>query len=353
MFAESGTETCGAADGNLAPHFQPNCVSRRKSAEGPMVENAYNDCGYRTPTPCGTHAPGTIRVALMGTSIAEGFRVPYEETFAARLTVSLSRACGRPVEFQNMGVAGAGLLDVYRRTGEAMAMRPDLIMLVVSAIELKDRMSRAELSGRDEPLPPPTPSAAPPPRRTQPLVSWLSDQALASRALVVAQHFLLQDRESYVRLYMLHGEEADYLRRPLSQAWQERLTDFGQVVGDMVSRARSRDVPLLVVWAPTRIQAALVADAARPEPVDPFLFDRRLAEVSTQRGATFLDALEGFARHRAPERFFYPVDGHLNGDGAAVFADVVRERLTLGDIAPFSGCAAARSGAGGRAPSPS
>jgi hypothetical protein len=360
MFVESGTETCGDPTGRRASHYQPNCVSYRKSAEGPLVENAYNDCGNRTPTPCGTRAPGTIRVALMGTSIAEGFRVPYDETFAARLTVSLSRACGRPVEFQNMGVAGAPLMDVYHRTDEALAMHPDLVMLVVSAVELKERMSRSELAGRDETTLPPAPAMASGILQGPSLVARLSDFAAGSRALVVAQHFLFQDRATYVRLYMLHGEDADYLRSPLSPAWRERLSDFGLLLGGIVSKARSHappggvagDIPVMVIWSPTRIQVALLAEKTNTQRVDPFAIGSQFAEVSAQKGAAFVDALDEFARQHAPERFFYAVDGHMNGDGSAVFAAAVEERLAQGDIAPFSGCAIPRTGARSRTASP-
>jgi hypothetical protein len=348
-FVESGLETCGYSSGPL--HWKPNCVSHRKTAEGPMVENAYNDCGYRTPTPCGTRSPGTIRVALMGTSTAQGFKVRYEDTFPAHLTATLSRACGRPVEFQNMGVAGASLLDVNRRVDEALAMRPDLIMLVVGPVELRAQLSRAEIAARDDPpssavstpvKPPPgePPPGEPPPGEPQSrsLVGRLSDLAYQSRALVVAQHFLFQDRATYIRLFMLHGEDADYLRPPMSPAWRQRLADFETVLSGMVGKARSHGVPLMLVWVPTRIQAALLAVETRNPGVDPYAVDRQIAEISTRVGASFVDTLDGFARQRMSEQYFYAVDGHLNGAGAPIFADTIQRRLIQGDIAPFAGC---------------
>ena len=137
IFVESGSETClmkGPAGVNM---MRPNCTSYRKAAEGPPTINAYNDCGYRTPQPCGTRLPGEIRVALMGTSTAAGMKVPYADTFAAKLTATLTKACDRPVDFQNMGIPGASMADVYRRTGEALAMHPELVMLVITPIEMR------------------------------------------------------------------------------------------------------------------------------------------------------------------------------------------------------------------------
>jgi len=351
-FVESGSETCGDITGLQGWRSKPNCVSRRKSAEGPMVENSYNDCGYRTPTPCGTRAPGVLRVALMGTSIAEGFKVRYEETFAARLTESLSRACGRPVEFQNMGLPSS-MLDVYRRTDEALAMRPDVIMVVASAVDLKERMSRADIAGRDDPPAPPKPRPPAEAVPSQSLVARLSDLAVNSRALVAAQHFLFQDNATYVRLYMMHGEDADYLRPPLTQAWRERLDDLGVLLGGIAAKARSRGVPVLMIWSPTRIQAALLTGTTRPSDADPFVADRYFAEVAARSGAAFVDTLHAFQGQVAPERFFYAVDGHMNGEGSAVFAAAIEKRLAQGDIAPFSGCAFPSSGDGLRAASAS
>jgi hypothetical protein len=339
-FSESGGESCQDMVSGVPGKFLANCVSRRKSAEGPVVENAYNDCGYRTPTPCGTHPSGIIRVALMGSSTAEGFKVPYAETFAARLTELLSTACRRPVEFQNMG-APASMLDIYRRTEEALAMRPDAIMLVLGAIDLKTPFTRDEMARREAPFPPPGPGIAAPEerRKNRSLVGWLSDLAVNSRALVVAQHFLYQDNATYVRLYMLHGEDADYLRPPLSAAWRQRLDDLGVLIGGMVRKAGARGAPVILAWSPTRIQAALMADATRPPNADPALVGAALATIAAREGATFIDTLPAFAEQRMPERFFYAVDGHMTGDGAAVFADALRDRLLTGDMAPFAGCA--------------
>ena len=339
VFVETGKESCGAPDGNLATHFQPNCVSHRKSAEGPMVENAYNDCGYRTPTPCGRHDPGIVRVALMGTSTAQGFKVPYEETFAAQLTRELSRSCGRPVEFQNMGVAGASFVDVWRRLDEALAMRPDLIMLVLSALEVRGGFDVAAVHRLAENAAAPAKPAEALP--AAPLVARVSDFLSQSRALVVAQHFLFQDSATYARLYLLHGEEADYLRQPLSASWHAHMDDFARLLGEMAGKARERGIPLLLVWAPTRVQASLVASTARQPGTDPFAIGVEAAAVASRMDAAFVDTFPAMAEKRAPDRFFYAVDGHMNGEGNAVFAASVEQRLRQGDLAPFAACGTA------------
>ncbi len=63
IFVESGAETCGTVGPAGVAVMRPNCSSHRKAAEGPDTVNAYNDCGYRTPQPCGTHPEGGCRRA--------------------------------------------------------------------------------------------------------------------------------------------------------------------------------------------------------------------------------------------------------------------------------------------------
>ena len=74
VFVESGAEPCGTVGPAGVAVMRPNCASHRKAAEGPDTVNAYNDCGYRTPQPCGSRPAGGIRVALMGASTAQGLR---------------------------------------------------------------------------------------------------------------------------------------------------------------------------------------------------------------------------------------------------------------------------------------
>jgi hypothetical protein len=334
MFVESGAETCGGVGAAGVAVMRPNCTSYRKAAEGPETVNAYNDCGYRTPQPCGSRPAGSIRVALMGASTAQGMKVPYPATFAARLTEALSRACRRPVEFQNMGVPGASLLDVYRRLDEALALHPDLIMLAMTPYELKAAISPADLAHRDAPAAAADPD---PPPAQKSLVARLSDAAYDSRILVVAQHVLFQDRATFAKLFLLHGEDADYLRVPYGPGWEQRLRDFDVLLGDMARRSAAAGVPMLLALGPQRIQAALLDRGVRPDGVDPFAIGRRLATIAAAHGVLFQDTLESFATVPDPDALFYAVDGHMDADGHAVFARSVLDRL-IHDSAVFRDC---------------
>jgi hypothetical protein len=336
IFAETGAETCSMVGPAGVVVMRPNCSSRRKAAEGPDTVNAYNDCGYRTPQPCGTRPPGGIRVALMGASTAQGLKVPYDATFAARLSDTLTRACHRPVEFQNMGVPGAGLLDIYRRLPEALAMHPDLVMLVLTPYEMKAPVAPAQLAARDAPAAPaPEPDTVPPPPKS--LVAQLSDLAFDSRILVVAQHYLFQDRATFVKLFMLHGEDADYLRVPYRKGWENRLRDLDTLLGEMAARTRAAGVPMLLALGPQRIQTSLLDPAVRPPGVDPFAIGHRIAAIAARHGILFQDTLDGFAAVHDPDSEFYAVDGHMDADGHATFARSVLTRL-IHDSPLFHDC---------------
>jgi hypothetical protein len=342
IFEESGAETCGMTGPVGVEVMRPNCISYRKAAEGPMTVNAYNDCGYRTPEPCRSRPADAIRVALMGSSTAQGLKVPYADTFAARLTKTLTQDCNRPVEFQNMGIPGATLLDMYRRTDEALAMHPDLVMLVVTPIEMRETIDPVRFANRNSPAAV-VPSKAtvddPPgdPGASKSLVSWISDLAYNSRLLVAAQHFLFQDRTTFVKLYMLHGDDAGYLRVPYNQAWQQRLGTFDTLLGEMAARAKARGVPMMLVLGTARIQTALLDPSVRPPNVDPFALGRQLHAIADRRGVIFQDGLEGFATVSNPDDMYYAVDGHMDADGHAVLAHAILDRL-LHSPGPFQGC---------------
>ncbi len=355
IFVESGRETCGMAGPAGVEVMRPNCISYRKAAEGPETVNAYNDCGYRTPQPCHLRPVGGVRVALMGTSTAQGMKVPYGRTFAARLTKLLTAACRRPVEFQNMGIPGASLLDIYRRTDEALAMRPDLIMLVVTPLEMRAAGDAAEL-GRSSPAATPASSKAeagqpPGPGFSKSLVALISDLAYQSRLMVVAQHFLFQDRATYVKLYMLHGDEAGYLRMPYDPAWQQRVEMFDTMLGDMAARAKAAGIPMMLVLAPARIQTTLLDTSVRPPGVDPFALGRDLRAIAARHGVIFQDALDDFATVKDPDSMFYAVDGHIDADGHAVLARSILQRL-LHANSPFADCSGATIAGNQRADTP-
>jgi GDSL-like Lipase/Acylhydrolase family len=337
MFSESGRETC-IVRGSLPMRMKPDCVSHRKAAEGPVVEMAYNDCGYRTRQPCGPKPPGTLRIALLGASTAQGFKVPYDESFSARLGRELTAACGRPVEVQNMAVPGYELVDSYMRLDEALAMKPDAVMFLFGPYDVEAISSPQRLADRDHPdrLRQIRRKAPEKNDRHRSLFKRLVDLTADSRALVMVQHFLYSDRPTYVKLFMMYGDKADYVRPPFTRLWQKRLAIADLIIGDMARKVHAAGIPLIDVLAPAELQVSLVNTPDAPG--DPAAIDKALAGIAARHGVITADTLEAFRGVPSTSDLFYAVDGHLNGAGHAILAQSVVRRLTDGSVAPFSQC---------------
>lgn len=344
-FEEGGSWVCQERDPATGARLTRDCSARAKSAEGPWVDYRYNDCGFRNPESCSERPPGRMRIAMLGASTAQGYKVRYEDGVSARTAAELTKACGRAVEVQNMGVPGYSMLDSYRRMPQALALRPDAIVLVISPYELVDMASREKLARRKEPDAKPAatasaPSAAPKARN---LIVEIDAMVANARAATAAQHFLYQDRARYVDLFMMHGDKADYLRLPLSAKWEQRLADVELLLGEMVEAGRAQNVPVVLLFGPQRIQAALLDPRWRPQGVDPEAIVKRVADSARRSGAVMVDVLGNMRGIGQPELLYYPVDGHMTGAGHGELARALVEQLQAQRVGSFAACAGGAS----------
>lgn len=89
-----------------------------------------NNAGYRGPDFHLERTPGTARIAILGDSVAYGYSVPYEQTFAAQLASRLTDQLHAPVEIYNFAVNGYSTvaeLELYRT--KVRAYKPDVVIL--------------------------------------------------------------------------------------------------------------------------------------------------------------------------------------------------------------------------------
>lgn len=322
LWPEQPKDACSTPDPVLGLRFTPNCRATMKVAESPWVENAYNGCGARTAEPCGARPRGGLRAAIIGTSIASGFLVPYEQTYAARATRLLSERCAMPVEFQNLAVPGVNLRTAPLHVPAALAVHPDAIILPFSVYDLEVLGQR-----QVETAPPPPPSGL------KGLMTRAVMAVRSSRAAHMAQHFLYQDLDQYLPLYLSHGDEADFLRTPLSPAWRARLDLLHETVSAVTAQAGPAGVPVLVVFVPSRPQAALARWPRRDAGLDPTALGRALEKEVQRAGAQFLDLTADFAARPDAAALYYPVDGHPNAQGQAVIASgLVAGLAARGDL---------------------
>jgi hypothetical protein len=100
-----------------------------------------NSLGLRGPE-LGPREPGELRILLLGDSVAVGFEVVYEETFAALLERHLRLRLGRPVRVINAAVRAYGTDQsylYYRERGHALGA--DLVLLVDSNNDPEDNVT--------------------------------------------------------------------------------------------------------------------------------------------------------------------------------------------------------------------
>jgi hypothetical protein len=332
--SETG-DSCMMKDSTIGFRFRPNCTSRAKLAEGPWVTYQYNECGYRTRESCGPKPTGTTRIALIGSSTARGDSVVYDETFATRAATDLTRMCGHPVQVQNLGRGHCYLGCEFHRVDEALALKPDLVVMPVSPPEL-EQLDPSGIPDVDKPIAPNQASTVAP--EDLGLLKRAHTFVNNSRAVTVVEHYLFQDPSTYLRIYLVYGDKADFLRSPLSPAWEERLQHFDLVLGEMAERTHAAHVPFVLIEMPSVAQASLLVLKDPPPKVDPYLLNQRLEQISSRHGIQFVNVLDRFRRTPGSNKFFFMVDGHMNGEGQALVSGAFVDQLTQGPNSALSGC---------------
>jgi hypothetical protein len=338
VWPEQKTNSCAQPDRALGYRFMPNCTSRMKAAEGPWYTNDYNECGYRSPQPCAPVPAGTRRIALIGSSMAEGYLVPYPDTIGARLAQDLSGRCHAPVEVQNLG--GLGYFSGHRpllRLEEALALRPDAVVLVVAPFDLETAIMEEE-----QDLVPGGPGGNHLGTRAR-LFILLKE----SRAFMMAQHFRFRDMSVYLPLYLKYGDKADYLRPPFTPPWQERLRRLDERLGPLSERAHAAGVPLVIAFIPQEAELALMAKQALPPGIDPNALPEAVAAIAARHDVGFVDTADVLKTHPHPAQLYYQVDGHLSGAGQPLAALSIARWFSAG---PFSACRDDRPAPSGTTP---
>jgi len=335
------SDACNVQDAAQGLRFKPNCTVRGKIPEGPWITYRYNECGYRSESSCGPKPPGTIRVATLGSSMSYALHVQYEDAFFSRAATSLTRLCGRRIDVQNLGVPGSSPAYAERSVHAVLALNPDVVLYMVGPYDLNQQIVP---NGSSEPSGPPTLTSSS--AEVQPTVSPLNRLErlmIQSRTLLVAQHFVFQNRETFIRAYMMYGDKADYLRQPFTPIWQKRFADLDLTIGDIANKLHVAGVPLMIVAVPSRAEAALLSSPQLPAHVDPFAFGREIHAIASKHGASYVDLMGPFSRIPNAENLYYVVDGHVTPEGHKVIADELVQKLQEGSVPAFSRCTSRQS----------
>lgn len=92
----------------------------------------------------------------------------------------------------------------------------------------------------------------------------LQDLLKETRTWSILQHYLFQNEDFYLSLYLRSGSKSAYLREPLSHVWQTRLHAFDVILGKIARPFHAVGVPLALIFFPQRAQAGLAAEPKWP-----------------------------------------------------------------------------------------
>lgn len=321
------TDTCLIKVASGDNRMKPNCTDRLKNAEGPWVTYHYNECGYRSYDSCGPKPAGTIRIALLGSSISQGFYIPYEQTFAQRTAAALSQRTGRGVQVQNMGVENLAPLYTAGRLDEALALKPDMVVYPIATYDLQQRLEAPDVAQMNDGAPGASPHA-----HVGPLKRLQGSINENSRAVLVAEHFFFADTDNYFRVHVRYGDNSNLFQQPLSSSWQARFDALEHLLSSMAARCRQAGVPLVIMAVPSRSQAILLDGAGQIPHTDPFAFSSLLKSMTTRLGCVYADAFYEFNRTPHSDKFFYSVDLHLDGEGHELLSRALIRKCLDGSI---------------------
>lgn len=320
--------------------YKPNCTASMKLAEGPWVQNSYNECGYRSAASCGIKTPGTIRIALLGSSAAEGFMVPYRQTFASLTEEILTRECARTVEIQNLAITGIHLLEEAHRVDEALALRPDLVIFLVTPNDLTmDTAPQWDVQNSRRKAP-----TSAEKHDLRGLLLKLKVLLRYSAAISALRYYYFKDDQTYLHLYLrTYGDAADFLRLPFSSLWQTRFDFFDSLLREMASRVHSAGVPFVLIPSPFRPQVALLSSGEVFPGTDPFAFDRKVAQIAAMDGVVDFEVIHDFSHLAQSGNLFYVADGHMRAPGQEILALSVTRQILQSQILKSAGCSVVKT----------
>ncbi|HLZ66869.1 MAG TPA: GDSL-type esterase/lipase family protein [Aliidongia sp.] len=313
VWPEQTDVSCAIGGPATSERFRPNCTAETKAAEGPWVSNQFNECGYRSAESCRPAAPGQLRAVVMGSSTSRGALVAYEDTFAARASAALTRLCRQPFDFQNLGTDWGDLATMDRRVPEALALKPNAIVITVGPFDLSHLAIAME------------PQSERPGFTLHDVVGFMKTNL---RIFIVAQHYLYRDPAAHVSAFLSNkSDSSSYVQSPLPPVWQERAELLGRLIGRIAAQTRPVGVPVLLFYVPDRAHAALsVPQYARPG-LDPAALGEALRTAAQAEGAEFADLTPDFAAAGDFASLYYPADGHPSAGGHRIIGRRVVEAL--------------------------
>jgi hypothetical protein len=324
----------------------PNCTVWARVPEGPLVENKLNSCGHRAGVECGAKSSSAYRIVLVGGSMAFGYGVAREKSFAAQLPAQLSHLTGRKIELYNEGqLWGFGSVLNFRMK-DVFAAHPNMILWVFTPVDITADLPT--LTDSDIATPEPHANDAVTRERHASFLTKSRDvmksafagrsipEALRvlsddTRTMLLLRHFMYQSPSLYVKASLL-GEGSEFLKVDQGPQWQTRLRHIDTLAAEIEGQAKEAGVLVVAVLLPNRAAATLISSGEWPAYIDPYKVDGELRSIMASHGVSYIDIFPDFRATPNAEKDYFAVDGHPNADGHAVISKFLAKELTKGEL---------------------
>jgi hypothetical protein len=343
-----GFQNCFATDdptGDAA--VKPDSVCWEQIPESNLkVEYRFNRRGHRAGAELSPKPPGTYRIVLIGSSMAQGLFVPREKTFAALLPEELSMQTGRKIEVYNEATGGKfrggpfPTQNSARHFDEVLAAQPDLILWVITPTDVMNAGSKGNVDSPERGA-----------LQEEPRNFWNSftasiaiakgtfDERLKAhweetRTSIALKHFLIasESQGEYINSYLRNEDDANFLKTKPGAKWQMQLQYFDAELSEIAELAKNAGVNLVAVFVPNRPQAAMISKGEWPPGYDPFMLEHQIRDSIVSDGGHFIDIVPDYRDIPSPERDYFPLDGHPNADGQTIIFKFLAKELTSGAV---------------------
>jgi hypothetical protein len=327
---------------------KPGSVCTERMAESPLpVEYRYDSHGHRADGELEPKRPDTLRIVLLGSSMAFGLYIPKEMSFAALLPVELSHQTGHKIELYNEATGGkfrGGPFPVQSSAShfkEVISAAPDLILWIITPKDIENA------SSIEPPLPQIASQAHSTPgtwsshlldewdslgvvRASSAFMRRLRYRWEQTRISFALKYLLVKGdtEDQYLTSYLKNEKDAGFLKAKPNSDWQHWIQNFQIDAEDFEKQADAANVPLVAVLVPDRAQAIMISMGKWPEGYDPYKLDNELRAIIVSHGGTYIDILSDFRTIPNSEQDYFPLDGHPNPAGHAIISKLLTKELT-------------------------
>ena len=333
----SGESCMAFNDPVTGPRGIPNCACKEHIPEGQLAEYHFNSSGYRNDVNLGTKSLGTYRIVMIGTSVAAGFRVQQEKTFAALLPKELSRGTGRKIDLYNEGMPWRSPQIIAHNFNDVLLARPDMILWILTPIDI-ERTAWAVAPTKDDDkslsLWIKTWHRIKTTFVHESLASFISKAFKHTRTATLLSDMLYASPSLYVKNSVIgESDQREFLKSEPSAELQSRIEEFNSNAAQIEDQARDAGIPLVAVLVPDRTQAAMISMMGEcPKGFDPYKLDNELRSIIVSHGGTYIDILPDYRSVPNPQRGYFAIDGHPNVDGHATITKLLAKELTASSI---------------------